>query len=30
LLDRLDGLLTAAPAAAGLALLLGRGVALWQ
>ena len=30
LLDRLDGLLTAAPAAAGLALSLGRGVALWQ
>lgn len=30
LLDRLDGLLTAAPAAAALALLLGRGVALWQ
>lgn len=30
LLDRLDGLLTAAPAAAGLALVLGRGVALWQ
>ncbi len=30
LLDRLDGLLTAAPAAAVLALLLGRGVTLWQ
>jgi phosphatidate cytidylyltransferase len=30
LLDRLDGLLTAAPAAAGLALWLGQGVALWQ
>ncbi len=30
LLDRLDGLLTAAPTAAGLALVLGRGVALWQ
>lgn len=30
LLDRLDGLLTAAPAAAGLALVLGRGVVLWQ
>jgi len=30
LLDRLDGLLTAAPMAAALALLLGRGVALWQ
>lgn len=30
LLDRLDGLLTAAPAAAVLALILGRGVALWQ
>lgn len=30
LLDRLDGLLTAAPAAAALALVLGRGVALWQ
>jgi len=30
LLDRLDGLLTAAPAAAMLALVLGRGVALWQ
>ncbi len=30
LLDRLDGLLTAAPTAAALALLLGRGVALWQ
>ena len=30
LLDRLDGLLTAAPTAAALALVLGRGVALWQ
>lgn len=30
LLDRLDGLLTAAPAAAGLALVLGRGMTLWQ
>ena len=30
LLDRLDGLLTAAPAAAALALVLGRGVALWR
>ena len=30
LLDRRDGLLTAAPAAALLALLLGRGVHLWQ
>lgn len=30
LLDRLDGVLTAAPAAALLALLLGRGVNLWQ
>jgi phosphatidate cytidylyltransferase len=30
LLDRLDGLLTAAPAAALLALALGRGVVLWQ
>ena len=30
LLDRLDGLLTAAPAAALLALALGRGVHLWQ
>jgi len=30
LLDRLDGLLTAAPAAAVLALALGRGVELWQ
>ena len=30
LLDRLDGVLTAAPAAALLALALGRGVELWQ
>lgn len=30
LFDRLDGLLAAAPAAGGLAVLLGRGVALWQ
>lgn len=30
LLDRLDGLLTAAPAAAMLALALGRGVLLWK
>lgn len=30
LLDRLDGLLAAAPAAALLALLLGRGVYLWR
>ena len=30
LLDRLDGLLAAAPVAAGLALLLGRGVYLWR
>lgn len=30
LLDRLDGMLTAAPAAALLALWLGRGVVLWQ
>ena len=30
LLDRLDGLLTAAPVAAGLALVLGRGMVLWQ
>lgn len=30
LLDRLDGLLTAAPAAAAMALLLGQGVALWR
>ena len=30
LLDRLDGLLTAAPAAAALALALGRGVLLWK
>ncbi len=30
LLDRLDGLLTAAPAAAALALSLGQGVTLWQ
>jgi phosphatidate cytidylyltransferase len=30
LLDRLDGLLTAGPAAALLALALGRGVVLWQ
>ena len=30
LLDRLDGLLAAAPAAAGLALFLGRGGALWH
>jgi len=30
LLDRLDGLLTAAPAAAALALMSGRGVAIWQ
>ncbi len=30
LLDRLDGILTAAPAAALLALCLGRGVTLWQ
>jgi phosphatidate cytidylyltransferase len=29
LLDRLDGVLAAAPAAAALALVLGRGVALW-
>ncbi len=29
LLDRLDGLLTAAPTAAALALVLGRGVHLW-
>ena len=29
-LERLDGLLTAAPAAALLALALGRGVHLWQ
>lgn len=29
LLDRLDGLLAAAPVAAGLALLLGRGIYLW-
>jgi phosphatidate cytidylyltransferase len=30
LLDRLDGLMAAAPAAALLALLLGRGVVLWR
>ena len=30
LLDRLDGLLTAAPVAAAIALLVGRGVVLWQ
>ncbi|APH54230.1 Phosphatidate cytidylyltransferase [Granulibacter bethesdensis] len=30
LLDRLDGLLTAAPVVAVLAALLGRGVAVWQ
>ncbi len=30
LLDRLDGLLTAAPATAGFVLVLGRGVVLWQ
>ena len=30
LLDRLDGMLAAAPAAAGLALALGRGVLLWE
>ncbi|HET6308677.1 MAG TPA: phosphatidate cytidylyltransferase, partial [Rhodopila sp.] len=30
LLDRLDAVLTAAPAAALLALVLGRGVVLWQ
>jgi phosphatidate cytidylyltransferase len=30
LLDRLDGVLTAAPAAALLALILGRGVVLWE
>jgi phosphatidate cytidylyltransferase len=30
LLDRLDGVLTAAPTAALLALILGRGVVLWQ
>ncbi len=30
LLDRLDGLLTAAPTAAALAMVLGRGVVLWQ
>ena len=30
LLDRLDGLLTAAPAAAGIAFFLGRGMVLWQ
>ena len=30
LLDRLDGLLAAAPVAAGLALLLGRGIYLWR
>jgi len=30
LMDRLDGVLIAAPAAALLALLLGRGMALWQ
>jgi phosphatidate cytidylyltransferase len=30
LLDRLDGLLTAAPVAAGAALVLGRGMTLWQ
>ena len=29
LLDRLDGLLAAAPVAAGLALLVGRGIYLW-
>ena len=30
LFDRLDGVLSAAPAAAVLALALGRGVVLWQ
>jgi phosphatidate cytidylyltransferase len=30
LLDRLDAVLTAAPAAALLALVLGRGVVLWE
>lgn len=30
LLDRLDGFLLAAPVAAGLALLIGRGTALWH
>jgi phosphatidate cytidylyltransferase len=30
LLDRLDAVLTAAPAAAVLALILGRGVMLWE
>jgi phosphatidate cytidylyltransferase len=30
LLDRLDALIAAAPAAALLALLLGRGVVIWQ
>ena len=30
LLDRLDALLAAAPVAALLALILGRGVVLWQ
>ena len=30
LMDRLDGVLTAAPAAALLALVLGRGVVLWE
>jgi CDP-diglyceride synthetase len=30
LLDRLDALLTAVPAAALLALILGRGVVLWK
>jgi phosphatidate cytidylyltransferase len=30
LLDRLDGMLTAAPAAALLAMALGRGIYLWQ
>jgi phosphatidate cytidylyltransferase len=30
LFDRLDGILAAAPVAAMLALILGRGVVLWQ
>jgi phosphatidate cytidylyltransferase len=30
LLDRLDAVLTAAPVAALLALILGRGVVLWE
>ena len=30
LMDRLDGLLTAAPVAAGLALVMGRGTTLWH